>query len=285
MSKTEMTFAEIRTPSSYPASAKRYFSGSRADVKVPYRELSLSETRHSERVEQNAPLPLYDTSGPYTDPEAEIDLARGLPTQRCAWSRDRQDTKRLDGLSSEYGRQRQNDLLTSHLRFPSTSKPLRALRGRNITQMHYARKGTITPEMEFVALRESMRLDQLVQDGTYRPLLSQHRGQSFGAQLPNQITPEFIRAEVAAGRAIIPANINHPELEPMIIGRNFKVKINANIGNSAVTSSPAEEVDKMIWATYWGADTIMDLSTGKHIHEIREWILRNSQVPIGTVPI
>jgi phosphomethylpyrimidine synthase len=285
MSKTEMTFAEIRTPSSYPASAKRYFSGSRADVKVPYRELSLSETRHSERVEQNAPLPLYDTSGPYTDPEAGIDLARGLPAQRRAWIEGRRDTKILDGLSSEYGRQRQNDLLTSHLRFPSTSKPVRSLCGNNVTQMHYARKGIITPEMEFIALRESMRLDQLVQDGAYRPLLSQHRGQSFGAQLPNQITPEFVRAEVAAGRAIIPANINHPELEPMIIGRNFKVKINANIGNSAVTSSPAEEVDKMIWATYWGADTIMDLSTGKHIHEIREWIVRNSPVPIGTVPI
>jgi phosphomethylpyrimidine synthase len=285
MSKTEMTFAEIRTLSSSPASAKRYFSGSRADVKVPYRELSLSETRHSDRVEQNAPLPLYDTSGPYTDPEAEIDLARGLPAQRRAWIEDRQDTKRLDGLSSEYGRQRHNDLLTSHLRFPSTSKPLRALRGKNVTQMHYARKGIITPEMEFIALRESMRLDQLVRDGAYRPLLSQHRGQSFGAQLPSQITPEFVRAEVAAGRAIIPANINHPELEPIIIGRNFKVKINANIGNSAVTSSPAEEVDKMIWATYWGADTIMDLSTGKHIHEIREWIVRNSPVPIGTVPI
>jgi phosphomethylpyrimidine synthase len=285
MSKTEMTFAEIRTPSSYPASAKRYFSGSRADVKVPYREISLSETLHSDRVEQNPSLPLYDTSGPYTDPEAEIDLARGLPAQRRAWIEDRQDTKRLDGLSSEFGRQRQNDLLTSHLRFPSTSKPVRALRGKNVTQMHYARKGIITPEMEFIALRESMRLDQLVQNSAYRPLLSQHRGQSFGAQLPTHITPEFVRAEVAAGRAIIPANINHPELEPMIIGRNFKVKINANIGNSAVTSSPAEEVDKMIWATYWGADTIMDLSTGKHIHEIREWIVRNSPVPIGTVPI
>jgi len=285
MSKTEMTFAEIPTPSSYPASAKRYFSGSRADVKVPYRELSLSETRHSDRVEQNAPLPLYDTSGPYTDPEAEVDLARGLPAQRRAWIEDRQDTKRLDGPSSEYGLRRQNDLLTSHLRFPSTSKPLRALRGTNVTQMHYARKGIITPEMEFIALRESMCPDQWVQDGAYRPLLSQHRGQSFGGQLPSQITPEFVCAEVAAGRAIIPANINHPELEPMIIGRNFKVKINANIGNSAVTSSPAEEVDKMIWATYWGADTVMDLSTGKHIHETREWIVRNSPVPIGTVPI
>ena len=172
MSKTEMTFAEIRTPSSYPASAKRYFSGSRADVKVPYRELSLSETRHSERVEQNAPLPLYDTSGPYTDPEAGIDLARGLPRQRRAWIEDRRDTMRLDGLSSEHGRQRQNDLLTSHLRFPSTSKPVRALRGKNVTQMHYARKGIITPEMEFIAVRESMRLGQLVQDGAYRPLRS-----------------------------------------------------------------------------------------------------------------
>src|SRR5260370_24939615 len=202
MCKTEMGVAEIRMPSSYQASAKGYFSGSRADVKVPYREVSLSETRHSDRVEQHAPLPLYDTSGTYTDPETEIDLARGLPAQRRAWIEDRQDTKRLDGLSSEYGRQRQNDLLTSHLRFPSTSKPVRALRGKNVTQMHYARKGIITPEMEFIALRESMSMDQLVRDSAYRPLLSQHRGQSFGAQLPNQITPEFVRAEAAAGRAM-----------------------------------------------------------------------------------
>jgi phosphomethylpyrimidine synthase len=285
MPETQLTFAEIRTPSSYPGSAKRYFHDSSPGVTVPYRQLSLSDTRHSDRTEPNAPVPLYDTSGPYTDPEAEIDLARGLSPRRRDWIEQRHDTETLDGLSSDYGRRRANDLLTGHLRFPSRSRPRRALPQRNVTQMHYARQGVITPEMEFVALRESMRLDQLAQDPAYRQLLPQHRGQPFGAQLTVQITPEFVRAEVAAGRAIIPANINHPELEPMIIGRNFKVKINANIGNSAVTSSPGEEVEKMIWATYWGADTVMDLSTGKHIHELREWILRNSPVPIGTVPI
>jgi phosphomethylpyrimidine synthase len=230
-------------------------------------------------------LPVYDTSGPYTDPEIGIGLTRGLPALRSDWIKEREDTETLTGRSSEYARGREKDLLTLHLRFPSPPISRRARSGENLSQMHYARKGIVTPEMEFVALRESMLLEQLLENSFNASRLRQHPGQPLGAQFPKQVTPEFVRAEVAAGRAIIPANVNHPELEPMIIGRNFKVKINANIGNSAVTSSPAEEVDKMIWATYWGADTIMDLSTGEQIHEIREWILRNSPVPIGTVPI
>jgi phosphomethylpyrimidine synthase len=285
MSEKNKPLTEIRTPSSYPASAKRYFYGSRPGVKVPYREVSLSETHHSVRVEHNPAVPLYDTSGPYTDGDVLIDLSRGLPDLRTDWIKQRDNTEILAAPSSEYARERERDLLTYNLRFPSPPIPRRARRGQNLSQMHYARKGIITPEMEFVALRESMHLHELSENPAYRSLVSQHRGQSFGAHLPPRITPEFVREEVAAGRAIIPANINHLELEPMIIGRNFRVKINANIGNSAVTSSPAEEVDKMIWAAYWGADTIMDLSTGEHIHELREWILRNSPVPIGTVPI
>jgi phosphomethylpyrimidine synthase len=278
-------FSEIHTPSSYPASEKRYLDGSSAGLRVPYREISLSTTNHSHGTEENPPLPVYDTSGAYTDPKVRIDLAHGLPRLRTDWIKQRNDTEILSIPSSEYARRRERDLLTLHLRFSSLFMYRRANKGKNISQMHYARKGIVTPEMEFVALRESMQLERLLQDPAYAMILRQHPGQSLGAQLPEHITPEFVRREVAAGRAIIPANVNHPELEPMIIGRNFKVKINANIGNSAVTSSPAEEVDKMIWATYWGADTIMDLSTGKHIHEIREWILRNSPVPIGTVPI
>jgi phosphomethylpyrimidine synthase len=285
MRKESPAFSTIRTPSSYPASCKRYLQGSRSDVRVPYREIALSDTRHRDHTETNPPLPVYDTSGPYTDPEVGIRLTRGLPALRSDWIKEREDTETLTGRSSEYARERANDLLTLHLRFSSPPISRRARSGENLSQMHYARKGIITPEMEFVALRESMRLEQLLKDPVYASRVRQHPGQPLGAQLPNQITPEFVRAEVAAGRAIIPANVNHSELEPMIIGRNFKVKINANIGNSAVTSSPAEEVDKMIWATYWGADTIMDLSTGEHIHELREWILRNSPVPIGTVPI
>jgi len=282
---TVKSFATIRTPLTFPASRKQYLDGERPGLRVPYRAVSLSSTQHRDRLEENPPLPVYDTSGPYTDPETTIDLACGLPDVRSKWIAERGDTQELDALSSKYGRERQNDLLNYHLRFPSMSSPRRAIGGLNVTQMHYARKGIVTPEMEFVALRESMQLDRLYGDPAYAPLLHQHRGQSFDGELPKQVTPEFVRTEVAAGRAIIPANINHPELEPMIIGRNFKVKINANIGNSAVTSSPAEEVDKMIWATHWGADTIMDLSTGRHIHETREWIVRNSPVPIGTVPI
>jgi phosphomethylpyrimidine synthase len=285
MIETAASFTKILTPSEYPASTKRYIPGSRPDLQVPYREIELSPTSHQDQVEENPPLPVYDTSGPYTDPNVKIDLIRGLAPVRSAWIDDRADTEHLDGLSSTYGRQRQNNLRTFSLRFPSTPRPRRAHSGNNVSQMHYARKGIITPEMEYVALRESLKLEQMLHDPSYAPLLRQHMGQSFGARLPQQMTPEFVRAEVAAGRAIIPANINHPELEPMAIGRNFRVKINGNIGNSAVTSSPGEEVDKMVWAIYWGADTIMDLSTGDNIHETREWILRNSPVPIGTVPI
>jgi phosphomethylpyrimidine synthase len=285
MLKQSPTFSTIRTPSSYPASHKRYLQGNREDLRVPYREIAQSPTRHRDRIEENPLLPVYDTSGPYTDADVRIDLSRGLPDLRTDWIQQRNDTESLSSPTSEYARQRERDLMTYHLRCPSPSIPRCARSDRNVSQMHYARTGIITPEMEFVALRESMHLDQLLEDPAYRSLLSQHRGQPFGAQLPPRITPEFVRQEVAAGRAIIPANVNHRELEPMIIGRNFRVKINANIGNSAVTSSPAEEVDKMIWATYWGADTIMDLSTGKDIHELREWIIRNCPVPVGTVPI
>jgi phosphomethylpyrimidine synthase len=285
MLKESSTVSTIRTPSSHPASQKRYLQGSRADLRVPYREIVLSPTRHGDRTEENPPLPVYDTSGPYTDPEVRIELDRGLPELRTDWIKERGDTEILSGPSSEYARMSDDNLLNYAVRFPSPFISRRAHRGKNVSQMHYARKGIVTAEMEFVALRESMQLERLLQDPYYESLARQHRGQPWGARLPEQITPEFVRAEVAAGRAIIPANINHPELEPMIIGRNFKVKINGNIGNSAVTSSPAEEVDKMIWAAYWGADTIMDLSTGKNIHEIREWILRNSPVPVGTVPI
>jgi phosphomethylpyrimidine synthase len=283
MLKTATRFTAL--PSPFPSSRKKYITGRRGDLRVPVREISLSPTHHSKWVEQNPPLPVYDCSGPYTDPDAEIDLARGLPALRAPWIEEREDTERLTGLSSEYGRQRQNDLLTHELRFPAKPAPRRARHGQNVSQLHYARRGIITPEMEFIALRESMGLNRLAQDPAYSVLLRQHRGEALGSRIPTEITPEFVCAEVAAGRAIIPANINHPELEPMIIGRNFKVKINGNIGNSAVTSSLAEEVEKMIWATHWGADTIMDLSTGKHIHETREWILRNAPVPIGTVPI
>jgi phosphomethylpyrimidine synthase len=285
MLKESPTFTSIRTPSSYPASYKHYLQGSRRDLRVPYREIALSPTRHSNRIEENPPLPVYDTSGPYTDSDVCINLSCGLPHLRTDWIKQREDTEPLAKPSSEYARRRETDLLTYHLRFPAPPISRRARSGQNISQMHYARNGIVTPEMEFVALRESMLLDRLLDDPRYAALLRQHRGEPFGAGLPQQVTPEFVRVEVASGRAIIPANVNHPELEPTIIGRNFKVKINANIGNSAVTSSPAEEVDKMIWATYWGADTIMDLSTGEHIHELREWILRNSPVPIGTVPI
>jgi phosphomethylpyrimidine synthase len=285
MPETTPIFSTIRTPSSYPASRKHHLQGSRSDLRVPYREITLSDTHHRNHTEANPPLPVYDTSGPYTDPEIGIRLTQGLPALRSDWIKEREDTETLTQHSSEYARGRENDLLTFHLRFPSPPTSRRARNGENLSQMHYARKGVITPEMEFVALRESMLLERLLEDPLYASRVRQHPGQPLGAQIPQQVTPEFVRSEVAAGRAIIPANINHPELEPMIIGRNFKVKINANIGNSAVTSSPAEEVDKMIWATYWGADTVMDLSTGEHIHELREWILRNSPVPIGTVPI
>ena len=272
----------------YPNSDKIYLSGSRADMRVPLRQIRQDDTVFAQGREPNPPIPVYDTSGPYGDPNAEIDLKQGLADVRGTWIAERGDTEQLAGLSSEYGQARAHDPQTAHLRFNQITRPLRAQSGKNVTQMHYARRGIITPEMEFVALRERMKLDELMRDARYEKLLRQHAGQSFGANIPNhpdQITAEFVRSEIAAGRAIIPANINHPELEPMIIGRNFRVKINGNLGNSAVTSSLTEEVEKMVWSLRWGADTIMDLSTGAHIHETREWIIRNAPVPIGTVPI
>ena len=265
-----------------PASRKVYIQGSRPDIQVPMREITLTDTPvggfGKAEGEKNPPFYVYDTSGVYTDPNVKIDLTKGLPKLRQAWIEARGDTEQLAKLSSQYGNERANDIATANLRFGHIDKPRRAINGKNVTQMHYAKQGIITPEMEYIAIRETQKQHDLT-DGR------QHAGNNFGANTPKLITPEFVRAEVAAGRAIIPNNINHPESEPMIIGRNFLVKINANIGNSALGSSIDEEVAKMTWATRWGADTIMDLSTGKHIHETREWIIRNSPVPIGTVPI
>ena len=269
----------------FARSRKIFVQGSRPDLRVPMREVAQQPTHLSGGVEENPPITVYDTSGPYTDPEAAIDLLRGLPDLRRAWIEEREDTERLDGPTSEYGHARASDPALNQLRFEHIRAPRRALPGHNVSQMHYARRGIVTPEMEFVAIRENNRLREMRADPRYAKLLRQHAGEAFGARIPEEITPEFVRAEVAAGRAIIPANINHPELEPMIIGRNFRVKINTNIGNSAVTSSIEEEVEKLVWSCRWGGDTLMDLSTGKNIHETREWILRNSPVPIGTVPI
>lgn len=263
----------------FPNSRKVYIEGSRPDIRVPMREVALSPTTTSAGTEENPPILVYDTSGPYTDPGIEIDLKEGLPAIRSAWVAERNDTEELSDLSSSYGRSRRDDASLQGLRFSHLHRPRRAKPGKNVSQMHYARQGIITPEMEYVAIRENQRREHL------REITKQHPGQSWGASIPCVITPEFVRDEIARGRAIIPANINHPELEPMIIGRNFLVKINGNIGNSAVTSSIEEEVEKMTWATRWGSDTIMDLSTGKNIHETREWIIRNAAVPIGTVPI
>jgi phosphomethylpyrimidine synthase len=285
MMDSRSTVGTLQLPNAFPGSRKKYVVGSRPDMRVPYREISLTPTHHARGIEDNPPLPVYDCSGPFSEPDADVDLSKGLPNARSIWIDERGDTELLSAVSSKYSRERLNDLLVHNLRFPAVPSPRRAIVGRNVTQMHYARKGVVTPEMEFVALRESMRIEELREDPAYARLLRSHPGRAYGATLPASVTPEFIRSEVAAGRAIIPANINHPELEPMIIGRNFRVKINGNIGNSAVTSSLAEEVDKMIWGIHWGADTIMDLSTGKHIHETREWILRNAPIPIGTVPI
>ncbi|MCJ0830212.1 phosphomethylpyrimidine synthase ThiC [Acinetobacter sp. NIPH1876] len=261
-----------------PASQKVYVEGSRPDIQVPFREISLTETPTGLGGEHNPPVMVYDTSGAYTDPNVQIDLNKGLPFVRQTWIEERQDTDVLSGLSSEFGQARLKDIRTADIRFAHIQNPRRAQTGKNVTQMHYAKQGIITPEMEYIAIRENQRQRENVD-------MRQHPGQNFGAQNLREITPEFVRQEIAAGRAIIPANINHPECEPMIIGRNFLVKINANIGNSALGSSIDEEVAKMTWATRWGADTIMDLSTGKNIHETREWIIRNSPVPIGTVPI
>ena len=275
--------AEVTRP--FPNSQKIYVQGERADVRVGMREVEQSPTQGMHGNEVNPPIPVYDTSGPYTDPDAAIDLLRGLAPLRLPWILQRKDTEELRDFSSEYGRERKHDPALSALRFEHIRKPRRALPGKNVTQMHYARQGVVTPEMEYVAIRENVKLAELRRDPRYARLLKQHRGMSFGASIPDEITPEFVRDEVARGRAIIPANINHPELEPMIIGRNFRVKINTNIGNSAVTSSIEEEVEKMVWSARWGGDTLMDLSTGKNIHETREWILRNAPMPIGTVPI
>ena len=261
-----------------PASRKVYIQGSRSDIQVPFREIALTDTPTGLGGEHNPPVMVYDTSGVYTDPAVQIDLNQGLPLVRQTWIEERDDTDVLSGLTSTFGQERLKDIRTAEIRFAHIQNPRRAKTGKNVTQMHYAKQGIITPEMEYIAIRENQHQREGVD-------MRQHAGQNFGAKNLTEITPEFVRQEVAEGRAIIPANINHPECEPMIIGRNFLVKINANIGNSALGSSIDEEVAKMTWATRWGADTIMDLSTGKNIHETREWIIRNSPVPIGTVPI
>ncbi|PKO46817.1 MAG: phosphomethylpyrimidine synthase ThiC [Betaproteobacteria bacterium HGW-Betaproteobacteria-22] len=264
----------------FAKSRKVYVEGSRPDIRVPFREISLSDTPSAFGAEKNPPVVVYDTSGPYTDPSVKIDIRNGLPALRAKWIEERNDTEQLDGPTSSFGQQRKTDPELAEMRFNLTRLPRRAKAGMNVSQMHYARQGVITPEMEFIAIRENQRRENMSE-----LLQTQHPGQDFGASIPKMITPEFVRDEVARGRAIIPANINHPEIEPMIIGRNFLVKINANIGNSALGSSISEEVEKMVWSTRWGGDTVMDLSTGKNIHETREWIIRNSPVPIGTVPI
>ncbi|UUI63182.1 phosphomethylpyrimidine synthase ThiC [Aeromonas salmonicida] len=270
----------------HPNSSRIFIEGSRPDIRVGLREIALADTlvggsKDNPQFEANEPVPVYDTSGAYGDEHAVIDVRLGLPRLRESWVRERGDTEELDDLSSAFTQERLADEGLDHLRFDNLPKPRRAKPGRRVTQLHYARQGLVTPEMEFIAIRENMGRERVRSE----LLLRQHPGQGFGARLPENITPEFVRDEVAAGRAIIPNNINHPETEPMIIGRNFLVKINANIGNSAVSSSIEEEVEKLVWSTRWGADTVMDLSTGRNIHETREWILRNSPVPIGTVPI
>jgi phosphomethylpyrimidine synthase len=273
----------------FPGSKKVFVKGSLHNIEVAMREISLSKTKLTGgKMEDNASVIVYDTSGPYTDEQVQIDIKKGLPRLREQWILDRNDVEQLSTASSDYGKERKEDTTLDHLRFEHIKAPLRAKTDANVSQLHYAKKGIITPEMEYIAIRENQHIDGLKYklNGHYELLTQQHEGNSFGANTPKGlITPEFVRAEVAAGRAIIPCNINHPELEPMIIGRNFLVKINANIGNSAVSSSIEEEVEKAVWACRWGADNIMDLSTGKNIHETREWIIRNSPVPIGTVPI
>lgn len=275
---------------SFPNSKKVYVQGKLHDIKVGMREITLSDTlispgnggdKDNPIYEKNEPLCVYDTSGFYTDENVEIDVHKGIPRLREAWIDARNDVEFLQSNSSQYAQQRLADEGVDHIRFEHLPKMRIAQKGKNVTQMHYARQGIITPEMEYIAIRENLKREQVKDE----ILLQQHQGQSFGASIPQQITPEFVRDEVARGRAIIPVNINHPECEPMIIGRNFLIKVNANIGNSAVTSSIEEEVEKLVWSAKWGADTVMDLSTGRNIHETREWILRNSPVPIGTVPI
>lgn len=272
--------AITRTP--FPNSKKVYVSGKiHPEIKVAMREIELTPTRDTQTGEliDNEPVTVYDTSGPYTDPNKEIDIHAGLEPIRAEWIDARGDVEELDEFTSKYCNERLKDASLDHLRFNLKRKPKRAKAGQNVTQMHYAKKGIITPEMEYIAIRENQKIDEMTM------IAEQHPGQSFGASIPKKITPEFVRDEVARGRAVIPANINHPEAEPMILGRNFLVKVNANIGNSATTSSIEEEVEKAVWACRWGADNIMDLSTGQNIHETREWIVRNSPVPVGTVPI
>jgi phosphomethylpyrimidine synthase len=264
----------------FAKSRKVYVTGSRPDLKVPFREISLSDTPSSFGAEKNPPVMIYDTSGPYTDPDYQIDIRNGLSSLRSKWIDERNDTEFLDGPTSLYGHERKTNPELTKMRFNLLRKPRRAKVGKNVSQMHYAKQGIVTPEMEYIAIRENQR-----REGMSAFIQTQHSGHNFNAAIPKLITPEFVRDEVARGRAIIPANINHPETEPMIIGRNFLIKINANIGNSALGSGISEEVEKMVWGTRWGADTVMDLSTGKNIHETREWIIRNSPVPIGTVPI
>ncbi|ELX9021454.1 phosphomethylpyrimidine synthase ThiC [Salmonella enterica subsp. enterica serovar Wilhelmsburg] len=279
-------FIDTLEGTAFPNSKRIYVTGSQHDIRVPMREIQLSPTliggsKDNPQFEENEAVPVYDTSGPYGDPEVAINVQQGLAKLRQPWIDARNDSEELDDRSSAYTRERLADDGLDDLRFTGLLTPKRAKAGKRITQLHYARQGIVTPEMEFIAIRENMGRERICSE----VLRHQHPGMSFGARLPENITPEFVRDEVAAGRAIIPANINHPESEPMIIGRNFLVKVNANIGNSAVTSSIEEEVEKLVWATRWGADTVMDLSTGRYIHETREWILRNSPVPIGTVPI
>ena len=266
----------------FAASKKIYVTGSREDLKVPMREISQTSLNDGSGEQKNPALWVYDTSGPYTDPEVKINLSKGLEPNRLKWIKERGDSEELSKRTSSFAKQQIESEELIDLTFPNLPKARRAKDGKNLTQLHYARRGEITPEMEFIAIRENQGLQQAKERGL---ISSRHTGESFGAKFPEEITPEFVRDEVAAGRAIIPLNINHPESEPMIIGRNFKIKVNSNIGNSAVTSSIEDEVHKMTWSTKWGADTVMDLSTGKHIHQTREWIIRNSPVPIGTVPI
>ncbi|CAC9502084.1 Phosphomethylpyrimidine synthase ThiC (EC 4.1.99.17) [uncultured Gammaproteobacteria bacterium] len=261
-----------------PNSKKIYVKGSRKDIQVPMRRITLTDTI-GELAEKNDPVYVYDTSGAYTDPSVKIDLRQGLGNVRSNWIEERDDTELLKGLSSDFSNERRDDQALEELRFEHLQAPRCAKQGKNVTQMHYARQGIITPEMEYIAIRENCKWQD------YKDKIGQQKGESFGASIPDVLTPEFVRDEVARGRAVIPVNVNHPESEPMIIGRNFMVKINGNIGNSALGSSIDEEVNKMVWGIRWGADTIMDLSTGKNIHETREWIIRNSPVPIGTVPI
>lgn len=280
---SETAHVDALSTAPFPSSKKIYVEGSHPDIQVAMREIELSPTQLRDgELEENKPVRVYDTSGPYTDPNKDIDVRLGLSPLREKWVLEREDTELLDGFSSNYTNSREQNIALDGLKFEYKRQPRKALKGKNVSQLHYAKQGIITPEMEYIAIRENLALSEVELD---EAVAEQHPGQSFGAAIPSMITPEFVRSEVARGRAVIPNNINHPETEPMIIGRNFRTKVNANIGNSAVTSSIQEEVEKTVWATRWGGDTVMDLSTGANIHETREWIIRNSSVPIGTVPI